>query len=107
MRESHGTVTNYLSLGGNHRRDLEVNSGFSRVYDNTSHRYLSIPLLGMHRCVRLLSLSLKMLRNLTEPFHFDLSTALFSPLGNARQENRQFLNFAHAGDVDLRILCPR
>lgn len=62
MRGAHGAVTNYFPVGVNHRRDLEVNSGFSRVYDNTLHRYLNVlyvPFFGMHRCAhRHLPLSL-------------------------------------------------
>lgn len=102
-------MTNYLPVGGNRRHDLEVNSDFSRVYDNILHRYLSIPLSGM-RTSQLFSFSLSLSRNAMlfwlGPFTL-ASTRLFFPCWEMRGKKAGNSYTLHAGDVDLRVLCPR
>lgn len=101
MRRTHGAVTNYLPVEGKStpRSGNQFGLGFSCAYDNSLHRYLNAPFLGMHRCAYRFSLSFFLCSNAVL-CQFGLALSLwlqrdsfFSQLRNARQESRQFLIF--------------
>ena len=100
MRGAHGAVTNYLPVGVNHRRDLEVNSGFSRVYDN------ALPSIS-ERSLRSLFWNASMRTSPPPPFTLASALLLFFSVWKIRGKKADISCTLHFGDMDLRVLRPR